>query len=302
MLKLFSAPCKCKLQFIDQEKRKRIDVTRDTNKGPITEPLYLFTENDPVCGVVNISPFEGKRIEHNGIEIRLVGQIIISHDSPEKHEFVSIVKQLALAGELKQDTAFVFDFGNFEKPYESYNGINARLRYYVRVTISTKKYSTFTEEFDFWVQNTDRPSEVNTGIKMEVGIEELLHIEFEYNRSRYHIRDVILGKIYFLLVKIKIKHMELTIIKRETIVSSTGGQVYNDSDTIAKFEIMDGCPINGESVPVRLFLGGFRNVTPTYKQIGNKFSVKYYLNLVLVDEEERRYYKQQEIVLWRREL
>lgn len=30
------------------------------------------------------------------------------------------------------------------------------------------------------------------------------------------------------------------------------------------------------------------------------FSVKYYLNLVLVDEEDRRYFKQQEIILWRK--
>ena len=32
---------------------------------------------------------------------------------------------------------------------------------------------------------------------------------------RYHLRDVIVGKIYFLLVRIKIKHMEIAIIKRE---------------------------------------------------------------------------------------
>ena len=35
-------------------------------------------------------------------------------------------------------------------------------------------------------------------------------------RFRYHLKDVIVGKIYFLLVRIKIKHMELAIIKRET--------------------------------------------------------------------------------------
>ena len=33
---------------------------------------------------------------------------------------------------------------------------------------------------------------------------------------RYHLKDVIVGKIYFLLVRIKIKHMEIQIIKRET--------------------------------------------------------------------------------------
>ena len=31
------------------------------------------------------------------------------------------------------------------------------------------------------------------------------------------------------------------------------------------------------------------------------FSVKYFLNLVLVDEEDRRYFKQQEVIFWRRQ-
>ena len=39
--------------------------------------------------------------------------------------------------------------------------------------------------------------------------------------------------------------------------------------------------------------------TATYRNINNKFSVKYYLNLVLVDEEDRRYFKQQEIKMYR---
>lgn len=51
---------------------------------------------------------------------------------------------------------------------------------------------------------------------MEVGIEDFLHIEFEYERRYYHFKDVIFGKINFLLVKIKIKYMELALIRRET--------------------------------------------------------------------------------------
>ena len=57
----------------------------------------------------------------------------------------------------------------------------------------------------------------------------------------------------------------------------------------------------GESIPIRLYLNGF-DLTPTYRNIAQKYSVRYYLNLVLVDEEERRYFKQQEITLYRREL
>ena len=52
------------------------------------------------------------------------------------------------------------------------------------------------------------------------------------------------------------------------------------------------CVVTGESIPIRLFLSGYE-LTPTMKDINKKFSVRYYLNLVLVDEEERRYFKQQ---------
>lgn len=54
------------------------------------------------------------------------------------------------------------------------------------------------------------------------------------------------------------------------------------------------CVCVGESIPIRLFLAGYE-LTPTMKDINKKFSCRYYLNLVLVDEEERRYFKQQVI-------
>lgn len=57
----------------------------------------------------------------------------------------------------------------------------------------------------------------------------------------------------------------------------------------------------GESIPIRLFLAGY-DLTPTMRDINKKFSVRYYLNLVLVDEEERRYFKQQVGLLLCRQL
>lgn len=54
----------------------------------------------------------------------------------------------------------------------------------------------------------------------------------------------------------------------------------------------------GEAIPIRLFLSDY-DLTPTYNNVNNKFSVKYFFNLVLVDEEDRRYFKQQEITLYR---
>ncbi|RLV98113.1 hypothetical protein DV515_00011071 [Chloebia gouldiae] len=169
-------------------------------------------------------------------------------------------------------------------------------RYFLRATVS-RRLNDVVKEMDIVVHTLSTYPELNSSIKMEVGIEDCLHIEFEYNKSKYHLKDVIVGKIYFLLVRIKIKHMEIDIIKRET--TGTGPNVYHENDTIAKYEIMDGAPVRGESIPIRLFLAGYE-LTPTMRDINKKFSVRYYLNLVLIDEEERRYFKQQEVVLWRK--
>jgi hypothetical protein len=41
----------------------------------------------------------------------------------------------------------------------------------------------------------------------------------------------------------------------------------------------------GETIPIRLFLGGF-DLTPTFRDVNKKFSTRYFLSLVLIDEGE----------------
>lgn len=133
---------------------------------------------------------------------------------------------------------------------------------------------------------------------MEVGIEDHLHIEFEFTKSKYHLRDCIVGKVNFNLVRIKIKVMEMNLVKREVLGS--GAQQVTENEPIAKFELMDGAPVKGEVVPVRFYLAAVASLTPTYKSINNRVSTRYFLHLVLYDEQDRRYFKQQEIELWRK--
>lgn len=51
------------------------------------------------------------------------------NDKSNTHEFVNLVKELALPGELTQSRSYDFEFMQVEKPYESYIGANVRLRY-----------------------------------------------------------------------------------------------------------------------------------------------------------------------------
>ncbi|KAG0040035.1 Vacuolar protein sorting-associated protein 26B [Podila clonocystis] len=294
----FSAPVDVQVVFKGEEERKMVEVKVDKDRR---EKFPLYFDGETVAGKINIRVKDGKKLEHNGIKIEFVGNIgkcpQLFYDRGNHYEFSSLQQELAVPGELRASTTLDFEFKNVEKMYESYHGINVKLRYFIRVTI-LRRLQDVVKERDIWVYSYVMPAEnANNSIKMEVGIEDCLHIEFEYNRSKYHLKDVIVGKIYFLLVRIKIKHMELSIIRRET--TGAAPNQYNESETITKFEIMDGAPVRGETIPIRLFLGGFE-LTPTFRDVNKKFSTRYYLNLVLVDEEHRRYFKQQEITIFRR--
>lgn len=163
-------------------------------------------------------------------------------------------------------------------------------RYLLRVTVARNAGGYVVKDFPFWVRNSSLPEDADktdpikvpplprpscvpilsggrarkqspnahdalhlyciwTRPQMEVGIEDCLHIEFEYGKGVYSLLDTVVGKIYFLLVRIKLKHMEIEIRRRET--TGTGANLHNESETLAKYEIMDGAPVRGENVPIR---------------------------------------------------
>ncbi|KAF9030949.1 vacuolar protein sorting-associated protein 26 [Hymenopellis radicata] len=288
----FASPIDVDIKLDDEEARKQVQLKGAKDKLS-SAPVYY--DGEPVSGQIAIRVRDGKRTTHEGIKVEFVGSIELFYDRGHHHEFLSLSQELAAPGEMRQAQSYDFNFKNVEKQFESYRGVNVKLRYFIRVSIS-RRLADVTKERDLWVHSYRMPPDTNNSIKMEVGIEDCLHIEFEYNKSKYHLKDVIVGKIFFLLVRIKIKHMELSIVRRET--TGTPPNQYNESETLTKFEIMDGAPVRGETIPIRLFLGGF-DLTPTFRDVNKKFSVRYYLNLVLVDEENRRYFKQQEITIFR---
>lgn len=324
----FKAPLDIEIRLDDEKSRKHIELK--SKQGRI-DLLPLFRDGESVKGQVTLRTRGGRDVEHIGVKVQLLGAIESPLDTITLSEFLSLATELAAPGHLRQLDTYGFAFKNVEKQYESYRGKNVNLRYFIRVVVSRKNKADITREKDLWVlqydnslseeTNGNAERKVSTGstgsstggevmvksaaktiasstVKMDVGIEHCLHIEFEYNKSRFSLKEVIVGRIFFMLVRIKIKHMEISLVKRE-MVGSAPNQVV-ESDTAVRFEIMDGAPVKGESIPIRLFLNGY-DLTPTYKDVNKKFSCRTYLLLVLIDEEGRRYFKQSEIVLYREE-
>jgi vacuolar protein sorting-associated protein 26 len=299
--------------------------------GLAKDLVYSYEASQDVEGVVVLkipmthgSSSSSKGVEHLGITAQFIGRIDMglgTHEGRPHYDFISLSKELAPPGVLYQsETLMPFKFKNMDKELESYLGRNVSVRYIIKVKLERKFLPPITREHDVWVQVLGQEPGHHETIKMEVGIEDCLHIEFEYERRHYHLQDTIRGNIRFLLVSIKLKHMELAVIRRETsgegvaiaaaaAESSTAqssvdaSNIYTETQTLVKYEIMDGAPVKGEVIPVKLCLKGIpADLTPTYTAVNNRFSVRYFLNLVLVDEDDRRYFKQQEIILWRKEL
>eukprot|EP01127_Copromyxa_protea_P004365 TRINITY_DN1422_c0_g1_i1.p1 TRINITY_DN1422_c0_g1~~TRINITY_DN1422_c0_g1_i1.p1 ORF type:complete len:371 (+),score=92.83 TRINITY_DN1422_c0_g1_i1:40-1113(+) len=292
VLSFFGLGSQPTVEFILDGQDTRKTVAIPTEKGAVQ--LLVYSESEPVKGKVRVQT--RKEVKHLGIKVELIGEIELVYDRGNHFDFLRMEKVLAPAGTLSSETTFDFDFAQPNMSDESYNGLNARLRYYLKFSMERSMAADIVHEQDLWVINYGEPEGKNFSVRMEVGIEDCLHIEFEYERNKYHLQDVILGRIYFRLVRLRIKYMELCLVRRES--TGTAPNVFHENRNVTKYEIMDGAPVKAELIPVRVYLGAFP-LTPTYKNIHGKFSVKYSLNMVLVDEEDRRYFKQTDIVFWR---
>jgi vacuolar protein sorting-associated protein 26 len=270
----------------------------ETDKTPHSVPLFF--DGETIQGDVNIQ-LRKQKLEHKGIQIEVIGVIELFGDKSNQYEFLSDASLLAGPEVLTRSTKYPFKFDRVNKPHESYTGINVKCRYFLRVRV-VKMLADIVKELDFAVHTISTYSDLtDKPLKMEVGIDQCLHIEFEYKKSRYHLEDCIVGRIYFMVVRLKIKHMEICIIRKES--AGFGQNQYNEPEVMAKYDIMDGPPNKGEDIPLRLYLKPYAKagkLTPTMKDVAKRFSVRYFLHLKLIDEDERTYYKQQEITLWRK--
>lgn len=289
---------------IDDEDNRACHEITNTKKG-IIERLPIYDDGESVSGIVTLRVRgEGRKVEHNGVTISLVGCVDVKNGAAASGDrtsninntFLQLTADLYPPGELLHTQTTYFNFKDVQKQYNSYKGQNVDLAYFLKVKVLPSKNKTpITKYKKIWCELYDDISQLKQkSAKLDIGIESCLHIEFEFDRSHYTLDDLILGRVYFLLSRLKIKNMELSLITREKI---TNGEKNIISECVpVKFEIMDGSPVKGETIPIRLFLSGYE-LLPSM-ELGS-FSVKNYLSLVIYDEDGRRYFKQAEIYLHR---
>jgi vacuolar protein sorting-associated protein 26 len=260
-----------------------------------------FFPSDNIKGDFIIELNQNYFLEHQGIKVNLIGIIENTKNPSSSTKFYEEFLTISSADKINNEiTKFNFNFPPKEKPYESYFGSSIKIRYYVCVNVLSSTNNLSNQIEIIILKPLSRElflKEENPPLKMEIGVENLIHIIFEVNKTNYFLRDVIIGKVKIIECNLEIKYMVIQVIRKENlnILNSSS----NENTLMSIFQLMDGSPEEGIEIPIRLYLSGIRSLTPSFTNIDDKFSVQYFLSIEFEDKEERTFFKKMEIKLER---
>ena len=273
-----------------------------------------FYGSEPIKGTVQINLNNSSSLQHSGIKIELIGEIDIHSNENEEennninnnqfNRFLSLTNNLSSQGVLNRDNnIYDFEFKSIEKQYDSYRGKKFSIKYLLLVTIETG-LSSIKKEKEICIFNCDKNlKRINelflndkNKIKVEIGVESLLHVCFELDRKNFHLKDTITGRVSFKKINLELENMSIRIIKIESLFGKEG-----EIEPLGIYEIMEGSPTSTEDIIYfKMYLKGFNNISQTIKnEMNNNIRVSYYLCLEICDSENRNFFKKIEINLFR---
>ncbi|CAA2940328.1 vacuolar sorting-associated 26A, partial [Olea europaea subsp. europaea] len=83
----FKPACHISVSFSDGKSRKQVPLKKE-NGQTLMVPLFQSQEN--ILGKISIEPVSGKKVEHNGIKVELLGQIEMYFDKGNFYDFTSL--------------------------------------------------------------------------------------------------------------------------------------------------------------------------------------------------------------------
>ena len=114
---------------------------------------------------------------------------------------------------------------------------------------------------------------------------------------------MIAGKIKIVKSELKLNGIFLEIKKEEKIYLENKESV--NTENMARYELAEGFPEEGDEIYFRYYLTGVKNLTPSYKNNNdekNKFEVKYFLTFEFNDDTGYQFFKNIEITIYRMNL
>lgn len=115
----FKTPLEIEIRLENEESRKHAEVKNPHGR---LDKLPIYMDGETVKGTITLFTKEGKRVEHQGVKVQLLGTIETNNDGLSSSNFLSLATELAAPGQLVHSESYPFEFRNVEKQYESYRG------------------------------------------------------------------------------------------------------------------------------------------------------------------------------------
>lgn len=289
--KIFSFPT-----YYDKDKiTGNIELKLNNNKSLILESLTI-----KIIGVLEV---QKAKISENIFEDSIP---IIVHENPQ-----NIINEI---------TNFNFSFEPKSKPYETYISNFFNIKYYLIVNSNIKIddiNSTLENKVDIcclkpatkkicdeFYLNKDNNKQLN----INIGVEKVIHVNIKLFKTNYCLDDIIVGKIKIVKSELQLNSIFLEIKKEEKI--NIGNTNLANCQNLAKYELVEGYPEEGDEIYFRYYLNAVKNLTPSYNnknekedknenEKDKKFEVRYFLTFEFNDNTGYQFFKNIEIGIYR---
>jgi len=236
---------------------------------PADVPVYQH--GDVIKGRFSVALAAGS-VSHKGISVALRG-VYRDRMGQDCEQFFEKALQILPPSELKAPLSAPFSLGRVSVPFGTYMGGLANVVYFVECRVDAARGAA-TAVAPLYLLLTSEI--VARPLVKAIGIVKIMHIDVMIQSVVIDARKCILGALLLTLVKIRMVSMTLELHRRERI---SGGlvPVAEKCERIASFEIMDGAPVRGTLVPVRMYIGGL-GCWPAPKAT-SKVRCKYWLRI-----------------------
>ena len=288
--------------------------------------IYLYPtyfDNDKITGEIELNLNNNKSLILESLTINLIG--ILQNQNPKISDIIFQDSNQILGKESHQNiiskiTKFTFSFNPKSKPYETYIGSSTQIKYIINAIANINMDDNFSKIeknieicclkpaskkiFDEYYLNKDN----NKSLNVNIGIENVIHVNIKLIKTKYCLDDVIVGKMKIVKSELQLNGIFLEIKREEKI--NTGNVNIANCEDLARYELVEGYPETGDEIHFRYYLNGVKNLTPSYnnqsnnndKDKENKFEVRYFLAFEFNDTKGYQFFKNIEISIYRMNL
>ena len=285
-----------------------------------TYPTYY--DKDKISGKIELDLNNNNSIIIESLTIYLTG--ILQNEKSKISEIIfqdqiQIITQENPMNIIDKNSNFDFSFLPKSKPYETYIGTSTQIKYFInvianiiidnnsskienKVEICCLKPAT-KEICDKYYLNKDN----NKNLNINIGVEDVIHVNIKLLKTKYCLDDVIIGKIKIVKNEIQLNNIFLEIKKEEKI--NVGNSNFANCENLARYELVEGYPEQEDEIYFRYYLNGVKNLTPSYNDMNKddkndnnnekKFEVRYFLTFQFNDDTGYQFFKNIEIHILR---